>query len=498
MSGATSGATSVRSVGADPATERYEMVVGLEVHVQLRTETKAFCKCPTTFGAEPNANTCPVCLALPGTLPVLNEEAVLLAVRAASALRCDVHSTSIFARKNYFYPDLPKGYQISQFDRPLATRGRLVIGENADGTPITIGITRVHMEEDAGKSIHDRFPGESAIDLNRAGVPLIEIVSEPDMRSAVEAGAYLRVLKQLLEYIDVSDVNMEEGSLRVDANVSARPRGETKLGTKTEVKNMNSFSGVERALEAEFARQCAILERGEKVRQQTMLWDGARGEVRPARSKEESHDYRYFPEPDLPPLRLDRDWVARVEKELPELPQARQKRFAGEYSLPAGDIEVLTSSPALADYFEGVARQSEDPKAAANWVMGEVLAALKNGDQHIAHFSVRPADLAKLIELVRDGTVSNTAAKRIFAAMVQTGDPPAKIAEREGLVQVRDAGELERWVAEVLAENPREAERFRAGEKKLLGVLVGQVMKKSKGRADPRAVNQLLSERAGT
>ena len=489
---------STRAAVADPVTARYEMVVGLEVHVQLRTKTKAFCKCSTTFGAAPNANTCPVCLALPGSLPVLNEEAVMLAVRAAAALQCKIHPVSIFARKNYFYPDLPKGYQISQYDTPLATNGRLVIGKNADGTPLTIGITRLHMEEDAGKSIHDRYPGASAIDLNRAGVPLIEIVSEPDMRSAAEAGAYLRVLKQLLEYIDVSDVNMEEGSLRVDANVSARLRGETKLGTKTEVKNMNSFSGVERALEAEFVRQCTILERGEKVHQQTMLWDGARGEVRPARSKEESHDYRYFPEPDLPPLRLDPAWIEEIRKSLPELPQARQQRFAEEYSLPPGDIEVLTSSPALADYFEGVARQSQDPKAAANWVMGEVLAALKNTDQEIAHFSVRPADLARLIELVRDGFVSNTAAKRIFALMVETGDPPAKIAEREGLVQVRDASELERWVDEVLAENPNEAERFRGGEKKLLGVLVGQVMKKSKGRADPRRVNQLLSERAGS
>jgi aspartyl-tRNA(Asn)/glutamyl-tRNA(Gln) amidotransferase subunit B len=290
---------------------------------------------------------------------------------------------------------------------------------------------------------------------------------------------------------------MEEGSLRVDANVSARKRGETKLGTKTEVKNMNSFSGVERALEAEFARQCAVLASGGKVHQQTMLWDGARGEVRPARSKEESHDYRYFPEPDLPPLRLERDWIREVGGSLPELPRARQKRFADDYSLSAGDIEVLTSSPALADYFEGVARQSDDPKAAANWVMGEVLATLKTTGQGIAHFSVRPADLARLIELVRDGVVSHSAAKRIFGAMVETGDPPAKIAEREGLVQVRDADELERWVDEVLAENPREAERFRGGEKKLLGVLVGQVMKKSKGRADPRRVNQLLSERSG-
>ncbi|HEY9449113.1 MAG TPA: Asp-tRNA(Asn)/Glu-tRNA(Gln) amidotransferase subunit GatB, partial [Gemmatimonadaceae bacterium] len=372
----------------------------------------------------------------------------------------------------------------------------VTIGENADGTPITVGVTRLHMEEDAGKSIHDRFVGESAIDLNRAGVPLIEIVSEPDMRSSVEAGAYLRVLKQLLEYIDVSDVNMEEGSLRVDANVSARVRGETSLGTKTEVKNMNSFSGVERALEAEFARQCALLESGERVSQQTMLWDGARGEVRPARSKEESHDYRYFPEPDLPPLQLAREWIEGIRGELPELPQARQKRFAEQYGLPQGDIEVLTSSAALADYFEGVARQAGDHKAAANWVMGEVLATLKTTGQHIAHFSVRPADLARLLELVRDGVVSHSAAKRIFGRMVETGDPPAKIAERDGLLQVRDADELTRWVDEVLAEFPEEAERYRGGEKKLLGVLVGQVMKKSKGRADPRRVNQLFSERS--
>jgi aspartyl-tRNA(Asn)/glutamyl-tRNA(Gln) amidotransferase subunit B len=482
---------------APAATERYEMVVGLEVHVQLRTKTKAFCSSPTNFGAPPNANTCPVCLGLPGSLPVLNEEAVRFAVRAACALECTVHESSVFARKHYFYPDLPKGYQISQYDKPLATGGRVVIGTSADGAPMTVGITRLHMEEDAGKSIHDRYPGVSAIDLNRAGVPLIEIVSEPDMRSAQEAAAYLRVLKQLLAYIDVSDVNMEEGSLRVDANVSARERGETRLGTKTEVKNMNSFSGVERALEAEFARQCALLERGEKVHQQTMLWDGARGEVRPARSKEESHDYRYFPEPDLPPLRLEREWIEEIGRSLPELPQARQKRFADEYALPAGDIEVLTSSAALADYFEGVARQSGDAKSAANWVMGEVLAAIKVAEQGIEDFSVRPADLARLIELVRGGVVSHSAAKRIFAVMIETGDAPAKIAEREGLVQVRDAGELERWVDEVLAENPREAERFRGGEKKLLGVLVGHVMKKSRGRADPRQVNQLLSERAG-
>ena len=357
--------------------DRYEMVVGLEVHVQLRTATKIFCPCPTDFGAPPNRNTCPVCLALPGTLPVLNQAAVALAVRAALALGCTVHELSVFARKNYFYPDLPKGYQISQFDRPLATAGALV-ADAPDGSPLRVGITRVHMEEDAGKSIHDRYPGATAVDLNRSGVPLIEIVSEPDLRSASDAGAWLRQLKLLLEYIEVSDANMEEGSLRVDANVSARPRGATALGTKTEIKNMNSFSGVERALEAEFARQCALLDRGEPVTQQTMLWDPARGEVRPARAKEGSHDYRYFPEPDLPPLRLDAAWIASVRDQLPELPRERRARLREQFSLSAYDAEVLTASRHLADYFEQAARTHGDAKVAANWVMGEVLAALND------------------------------------------------------------------------------------------------------------------------
>ena len=476
-------------------TPRYEMVVGLEVHVQLRTKTKAFCNCSASFGAPPNTNTCPICLALPGTLPVLNYAAVELATRAALALRCQVHERSVFARKNYFYPDLPKGYQISQYDRPLATAGHLAIGQNADGTPVQVGITRVHLEEDAGKSIHDRFPNATAIDLNRAGVPLIEIVSEPDMRSSTEAGAYLRTLKQILEYLDVSDVNMEEGSLRVDANVSARPAGETRLGTKTEVKNMNSFSGVERALEAEFARQCAMLERGEKVQQQTMLWDGARGEVRPSRTKEGSNDYRYFPEPDLPPLILTKDWIGKIGSSLPELPAERRERFQADYKLPAGDIEVLTSNPRLGDYFEAVARTHGDAKSAANWVMGEVMATMNATGTTLAQFRVRPADLARLLDLIRDGIVSHSAGKRIFGRMVETGDRPEQIAEREGLTQVGDDAALRGWIDEVFAASPSEAARFKAGERKLQGVLVGMVMKKSGGRADPKRVNQLLAER---
>jgi len=473
--------------------DRWEMVVGLEVHVQLKTRTKIFCSCSADFGAASNANTCPVCLALPGALPVLNERAVGLATRAALALNCLVQPVSIFARKNYFYPDLPKGYQISQFDKPLALDGWIEIGTRAVGAPIRIGITRVHMEEDAGKSIHDRFSGVTAIDLNRSGVPLIEIVSEPDIRSAEQAGAYLRVLKQILEYVDVSDVNMEEGSLRVDANVSARRRGETKLGTKTEVKNMNSFSGVERALEVEFARHVGVLEAGGAIEQQTMLWDGTA--VRPARSKEGSHDYRYFPEPDLPPLILSPEWIEQVRKDLPELPAARRSRFSTDYNLGEYDIDVLTASPHLADYYESVARAHGEPKAAANWVMGEVMATLKTSGEDVTRFRVRPADLASLLNLVRDGVVSHTAAKQIFGHMVATGDPPAQIAEREGLVKVDDDAQLAAWLDEVIAENPSEAERYRNGEKKLQGVLIGAVMKKSKGRADPRKLNQLLTAR---
>lgn len=476
----------------------WEMVVGLEVHVQLKTRTKAFCACATEYGAPPNTNVCPVCLALPGALPVLNAHAVELATRAALALCCTVHQKSVFARKNYFYPDLPKGYQISQFDKPLATDGHVEIGRRGDGAPINVGVTRVHMEEDAGKSVHDRYTGATAIDLNRAGVPLIEIVSEPDMRSAREAGAYLRVLKQILEYMAVSDVSMEEGSLRVDANVSARRRGETKLGTKTEVKNMNSFSGVERALEMEFIRQVGVLEQGGRVEQQTMLWDGEVGQVRPSRTKEGSHDYRYFPEPDLPPLLLEQAWIERTRHELPELPAARRVRFATEYALSEYDVDVLTADPRVADYYESVSRAHGDPKASANWVMGEVLAQLRAAGGDIDMFRVRPHDLAELLNLVRDGVVSHTAAKQIFARMVASGDPPAQIAEREGLVKVDDTAQLAQWLDEVVAEMPAEAERFRNGERKLQGVLIGAVMKKSKGRADPRRLNQLLAERLGT
>jgi aspartyl-tRNA(Asn)/glutamyl-tRNA(Gln) amidotransferase subunit B len=486
---------------ADPKnwTDHYEMVVGLEVHVQLKTATKIFCPCPTDFGAAPNANTCPVCLALPGTLPVLNDQAVELAIRTAIALGCTVETNSVFARKNYFYPDLPKGYQISQFDHPLATNGCLQIGIRTDGSPINIRITRVHMEEDAGKSIHDRFAGASAVDLNRAGVPLVEIVSEPDIRGAEQADGYLRALKQILEYIDVSDVSMEEGSLRVDANISVRELGASHLGTKTEVKNMNSFSGVVRALEVEFARQCAVIDAGGRIEQQTMLWDAHANEVRPARSKEGSHDYRYFPEPDLPPLVIPLDRIDRIRDALPELPTARRERYRREHpGLTDYDIDVLTANAGMGAYFEQVARLTDDAKTSANWMLGEVFAALKSTNQTIQHFTVRPVDLAALLKMVRDGTLSHSAAKQVFGKMVVTGDPPASIAERDGLLKISDDDALTRWIDEVFRAYPAEAERFLGGERRLQGVLVGHVMKASKGSADPKRVNQLLGARSGT
>jgi aspartyl-tRNA(Asn)/glutamyl-tRNA(Gln) amidotransferase subunit B len=488
------------SLGAGPETAAplgaaYEMVVGLEAHVQLSTRTKAFCRCSTEFGAPPNSNVCPVCLGLPGALPVLNDQVVELAIRAAIALGCEIQPISIFARKNYFYPDLPKGYQISQYDRPLALRGGLTIDGPETGQNQKIGITRVHIEEDAGKSVHDRFPTASAIDLNRAGVPLIEIVSEPDIRSAAAAGAYLRGLKQLLEFLDVSDLNMEEGSLRVDANISARPRGSERLGTKTEVKNLNSFSAVERALDVEFRRQCTQLMEGNPIVQQTMLWDSDTGMVRPTRTKEESHDYRYFPDPDLPPLVVDHSRIKAIRDQLPELPATRRTRYRNDFALSAYDADVLTAGKSLGNYFEEVTRHHADPKSVANWVMGEVRAALNTSKHEIESFPVRPADLGELLNLVRDGILSGTAAKRVFAIMAETGERAAQIAQREGLVQVRDDGALRDWIEQVIAEHPAEVERCAKGERKLLGVLVGFVMKKSGGRADPKRANQLLAER---
>jgi len=481
-------------------TAGFEMVVGLEVHVQLKTRTKAFCGCSTNFGAPPNQNTCPVCLALPGALPVLNARAVELALRVALGFEFQVNPRSVFARKNYFYPDLPKGYQISQHDKPIAEHGRLDIGLMVDGTSRVIGITRAHMEEDAGKSVHDRYEGATAVDLNRSGVPLVEIVSEPDMRSPEEAGSYLRTLKQILLFLDVSDCNMEEGSLRVDANVSARPFGQTTLGTKCEVKNMNSFSGVEKALAAEFRRQCGVLGAGGSVQQQTLLWDGAKGEIRPARSKEGSSDYRYFPEPDLPPLVITDTELARVRETLPELPVARRARYAA-MKLSDYDVQELTADPETGWYFEELAAKVGDAKMAANWVLGELRATKNESGILWGEFPIQPGSIADLIDLQKTGRLSSTAATQLYKKVVKEARDSAIVdflhrAETEGLLQVRDDNALAGWVDEVLAENPTEAARYAAGEKKLVGLLVGLVMKKSQGRADPKLVNQLLSSRA--
>ena len=469
----------------------WETVIGLEVHVQLSTRTKMFCACRTTFGDPPNTNVCPVCLGLPGALPVPNAEAVRLGATAALALGCTVHHTSVFARKNYFYPDLPKGYQISQFDQPLATGGRVTF-ESPERGRIQAGVTRLHLEEDAGKLVHDRFPGRTAVDLNRAGVPLAEIVSEPDLRSPAEARAYLTTLRQILVYAGASECSMEQGSLRVDANLSIRRPGETRLGTKSEVKNLNSFANVERALEAERERQIALLESGDRVAQVTLLFNAASGRIKQLRSKEESHDYRYFPDPDLPPLVLDEAWIAERRDTLPELPEARRSRLELALGIPAYDARVLTSEAPVADYFESVVAAGVEPKTAANWVMGDVIATFNE----TGGFPVPAPKLAALVDLVRAGTLSHQAAKRVYVEMARSsGGEPADVAERLGLVQVSDQGALATWVDEVLATSPAEVARYRAGETKLMAFFVGQVMKRSKGKADPKAVQPVLQEK---
>jgi aspartyl-tRNA(Asn)/glutamyl-tRNA(Gln) amidotransferase subunit B len=469
----------------------WETVIGLETHVQLRTISKMFCGCSAAFGAAPNTHVCPVCLGLPGALPSPNGEALKHAVRGALALGCTVHAKSFFARKNYFYPDLPKGYQISQFEEPLATKGSLSFLSPDRGLQ-TATIVRLHVEEDAGKSVHDRFPKATAVDLNRAGVPLVEIVTGPDFRSPPEARAYLQTLKQVLEYIGVSDCDMEKGSLRVDANVSVRRAGDSALGVKTEVKNINSFAYVEKALAVERDRQIAVLEGGGTVTQQTMLYDHKDNAVRPQRSKEESHDYRYFPEPDLPPLVLTPEFVAEQQSLLPELPAAKRERFVAQYGLPQQDAAVLTAGRAVADYYEGVVHAGAEAKAAANWVMGEVLADAKD---HAEALRVPAGSLAQLIGLVKGGTLSHQAGKRVFSELANRGGDPRTIAEALGVIQVADSTVVAAWVTEVLGAHPTEVGRFKSGETKLMAFFVGQVMKASKGKADPKLAQKVLEER---
>jgi len=469
----------------------WETIIGLETHVQLRTRSKMFCGCSTAFGAPPNTQVCPVCLGLPGALPAANGAAIGLAVRGALALGCTVHPKSVFARKNYFYPDLPKGYQISQFDQPLATNGTLSFLSSERGV-VNAGVVRLHIEEDAGKSIHDRFPKATAVDLNRSGVPLIEIVGGPDLRSPAEARAYLQTLKQLLEYIGISDCDMEKGSLRVDANVSVRRAGETALSTRTEVKNINSFAFVEKALTVERDRQIALIEAGGTVTQQTMLYDSKENSVRPQRSKEESHDYRYFPDPDLPPLVLTPEFVAEQQSELPELPGAKRDRFVASYGLSREHAMVVTATRAVADYFETVAKTSAEHQAAANWVMTEALADAKD---HNDELRVSPAALSQIIGLVKGGTLSHQAAKRVFAEVAAKGGDPRSVAESLGVIQVADTNVVAGWVTDVLGAHAPEVGRYKKGETKLMAFFVGQVMRASKGKADPKLAQRVLEEK---
>ena len=471
----------------------FEPVIGLEIHAQLQTRTKIFCGCSTSFGAPPNSQVCPVCLGLPGALPVLNRTAVDYAIKAALALGCDVQPLSIFARKNYFYPDLPKGYQISQYERPLALGGGLDI--SVGGASMRVGLTRIHMEEDAGKSLHEGFPDSDRrtyIDYNRSGVPLIEIVSEPDMRSAAEAAEFFERLRDILVWLGVNDGNMEEGSLRCDANVSVRPAGQEAFGTKAEVKNLNSFRYLQKALEYEIDRQVDLVESGGRVMQETRLWDSGAGRTLSMRSKEEAHDYRYFPEPDLPPLVVDEARIAAVRATMPELPEARRRRLVAAYGLPEYDAGVLTQSAALASYFEQVAAASGSPKAASNWVMGELLRTLKERGAAIEQVPLAPGALAGLIALVERGTISSTVAKDVFAKMYDSGRSADEIVRTDGLAQNSDEGALLLIVKDVIAANTATVEQYKSGKTKGFGFLVGEIMKGSGGKANPKLANQLL------
>ena len=475
---------------------KYEAVIGLEVHTELQTTTKIFCGCKTSFGAEPNTNVCPVCLGLPGVLPVLNKRVLEFAVRAGLALNCEISRFSKFDRKNYYYPDLPKNFQTSQFDLPICERGHLDIEVN--GEKKQIRITRAHMEEDAGKLVHHGTSitdsDYSLVDYNRTGTPLLEIVTEPDMRSAKEAVAYLEKMRAILQYIGISDCRMEEGSLRCDANVSVRPVGQKELGTKTEIKNINSFKGVEKAIEYEALRQAEILEDGGKIIQETRTWDEKEGVTKSMRTKEEANDYRYFPEPDLAPFTVSEEYIEDIRKTLPELPDERRERYIANFGLSSTDAQYMTNDKDTSDYFEKVVAAGADPKASVNWIMGEFASQLSNAGIEIAKAPVTPENLAKLLALIAKGTMSGKIAKKVFAEMWKDGADPEEIVKAQGLVQISDTGALKELVVKVIANNPKAVEDFKAGKKKAVGALVGQIMKETKGKANPKVINELLND----
>ena len=471
----------------------FEPIIGLEVHAQLKTKTKIFCSCSTAFGAPPNTHTCPVCLGMPGVLPVLNKKVVAYTLRMALATGCKIERVSRFARKNYFYPDLPKGYQISQYELPIARHGHVDVEVN--GSSQRIGITRIHMEEDAGKLTHDPGRPVSMVDFNRTGVPLIEIVSEPDIRSPEAAGAYLRQLRSIVRYLNICDGNLEEGSFRCDANVSIRPAGADTFGTRAEVKNLNSFKHVEKALQDEISRQKEVLVDGGEVIQETRLWDPNKNRTHSMRGKEEAHDYRYFPDPDLLPLVIDEDWIEAIRKDLPELPEEKKKRFVAEYDLPSYDAEILTSDRDLAEYFEDCVRHFNQPKQVSNWIMSSLLGLLNSEGKSIAQSPVSAPDLAQLLKLVDEGTISGKIAKTVFDDMANSGAPPQQIVEEKGLVQISDSSAIEDVIAKVLAGCPAEVEAYQNGKTKLLGFFVGQVMKETRGKANPKMVNEILRKK---
>ncbi len=477
---------------------KYEAVIGLEVHAQMLTDSKIFCGCSTKFGSEPNTQTCPVCIGMPGVLPVLNKKAIEFAIKTGLATNCRISTYSRFARKNYFYPDLPKGYQISQYELPICEHGYVEIVDDAEIK--RIGITRIHMEEDAGKNIHEGAGNYSFVDLNRAGVPLMEIVSEPDIRTPKEAAEYMKKLRAILRYLGVCDGNMEQGSLRCDANVSIRPVGQKEYGTRAEVKNINSFKFVEKALEYEIKRQIKVIEEeGGKVIQETRLWDSNKGITESMRGKEEAHDYHYFPEPDLVPMTVEQKWIDEIKSSLPELPDAKSKRFASEYGLPEYDADLLTSEKTLAEWYEeataSYSLSVSGPKIISNWVKGELTRLLNEENKSIEKCPIKPKQLADMLKLIDNGTISGKIAKTVFEEIYKTGKDAETIVKEKGLVQISDESAIKKAVDEVISKNPKEVERFKAGDEKLLGFFVGQIMKLTKGKANPQIVNEMLKKK---